>query len=559
MSPEEYSLLCDRILTETMKYITTAHMRSRIIKDCHIKSQNPVYLSAATSHAPITIVYAPVGSGKSALITDRVKSLMASGTPTEHIAVLSMNIAKAKQTATELPGIHSMTFSDFTHALFSANRSGYALVDDNTVINTLKLQKQTPFCQSFLNKLTMSNPQERNSLLTVFVNNHINEIETELSCIHKISYTLESMICQNQIYGFTNNPFYLEEIIVNGVHNMPLHTLCCLLKYASALGCRLFLTGMPDETVYEFNMAYGNAMNVLSAYMEPLHISVVRLPSVKMSPDIQNTLSQADGKIIQPDTVAASSILIQKEDDEQTILQNTVADSLCAYIDGKLAKREQVLIIARSKSEINALRSVILSKDVYQTIPITDLTEMQPPVALWGNTLLKHASAMQVAYPKGINKILTYDSLWKALSKDAETASSKHMKDLYQKSLDLLTAKSRSIVTWTTDDLLEKPVPLRIQEIIEEESAYITEYNDRVQNHTMDLEKSSLIFSTIHSATDIRCDHVIVYLRSFSDRIDENLYRIALSRANKTEYLIFANTGNFEIPVQRYLKYHMKQ
>lgn len=559
MSPEEYSLLCDRILTETMKYITTEHMQCRTIKDCHIKSENPVYLSAAASSAPITIVYAPVGSGKSALITDRVKCLMANGTPTEHIAVLSMNIAKTKQTAMELPGIHAMTFSDFTHALFSANRSGYVLADDNTVINTLKLQKQTPFCQSFLNKLTMSNPQERNSLLTVFVNNHIDEVEAELSGIHKISYTLGSLICQNQIYGFANNPFSLEEIIINGVHNMPLHTLCCLLKYASVFGCRLFLTGMPDETIYEFNMAYGNAMNALSAYMEQLHISVVRLPSVKMAPDIKDTLSQADGKTIQPDTVTARSILIRKEDDEQAILKNTVADSLYDYIDGKLAKQEQVLIIARAKSEINALRSVILTKACYQTLPVTDLTEMQPPAALWGNTLTRHASALWAMYPKGISKILTYDSLWKALSQEIKTASSRHMKDLYCKNLDLLAEKSRTITAWTEDDLLEKPVPLRIQEIIEEEAAYITKYNDSIQNHTVDFEKSSLIFSTIHSATDIRCDHVIVYLRNFSDRIDENLHRIALSRANRTEYLIFANAGNFEIPVQRYLKHHLEQ
>ena len=167
-----------------------------------------------------------ISGGKSLLrrLFRRILSLL-NGTPAENIAVLSMNIAKAKQTALDLPGIKSMTFSDFTHELFIANKTGYELVDDNTVINTLKLQEQTPFCQTFLNKLTLSNPQDRNSLLTVFVNNYTDKVEAELAKIHKISYTLESMLCQNQVYNFTNNPFYLEEIIVNGIHNMSLHTL----------------------------------------------------------------------------------------------------------------------------------------------------------------------------------------------------------------------------------------------------------------------------------------------------------------------------------------------
>ena len=556
MSPEEYSFICDRILTETMKYIKTDNMRKRIIKDTHIKSRNPIYISAATSGAPITIAYTPVGSCKSTLIADRVKGLMLNGIPAENIAVLSMNIAKAKQTALDLPGIKSMTFSDFTHELFISNKTGYELVDDNTVINTLKLQEQTPFCQTFLNKLTLANPQDRNSLLTVFVNNYTDEVEAELAKIHKISYTLESMLCQNQVYGFTNNPFYLEEIIVNGVHNMPLHTLCCLLEYASTLGCNLFFTGMPDETIYEFNMAYGKAMNMLSSYMNTLNISVIRLPSIKMSDDIKNTLLQTDNAMIHAESVQTSDIMIKYEDDEQTILQNTIAHSLCNYIDGKLAKKEQIMCIAKSKSEINAIKSVILKHKDYSAYHIVDLTEIQPPTLLWGTVLTKYTNSLSAAYPNGITKITLYDSLWKFLSQEISIVSSKRMKDLYTNSQEILREKASTI--WTENDMLAKPVIVRIQEVIEEESKQMNDYNERIKDHvSVNLSASDMIFSTIHSATDIRCDNVIVYLRNFSDKIDENLHRIALSRANNTEYLIFANSGNFQIPVQRYLKYHV--
>ena len=106
---------------------------------------------------------------------------------------------------------------------------------------------------------------------------------------------------------------------------------------------------------------------------------------------------------------------------------------------------------------------------------------------------------------------------------------------------------------------MEKPVITRIQNIIDEESRQIQAYNQHIRdNVVLDLSSADIIFSTIHSATDIRCDNTVVYLKNFSDTVDENVYRIALSRANKSEYLIFVNTDNFDVPVQYYLKHHLK-
>ena len=91
MSPDEYSLLCDRILTETMQYITTDNMRRHIIDKSYINSQDPVYISAATSYSPITIPYTPVGAGKSTLIADRVNGLIRSRIQSSNIAVFAAN------------------------------------------------------------------------------------------------------------------------------------------------------------------------------------------------------------------------------------------------------------------------------------------------------------------------------------------------------------------------------------------------------------------------------------------------------------------------------------
>lgn len=558
MSPDEYSLLCDRILTETMQYITTDNMRRHIIDKSYINSQDPVYISAATSYSPITIAYTPVGAGKSALIADRVNGLIRSGIPASNIAVLSMNIAKSKQTELEMPGVNCMTFSDFTHAIFAANYQNYELSDEKSIINTLKLCDNTPFRQAFLEKLSIANSQDRACLLTIFVNNHLDEIEAELSAIHKIDYTLESMICQNRMYQLANNPFHLDEILVNGVHNMPLHTLCCILEYASMHGCRLFLTGMPDETIYDFNMAYGKAMNMISSYMNTLGVGVVRLPSVKMSPDIQNTLLQTKNASINMTNVQAAHVTAKYLTDPTEMLQQALVNG-SDYINRKLANHEQILVLARSKSEIYDMKNVIMNHftQKYPNMVVADLTGIQPPTSVWGTVLTKYYASLKTAYPQGIDKIELYRRLWLMLTNEIKNAPSKHMKTIYQQSQTDLSHLANS--AWTQDDYKKKPVIARIQNVIDEESRQIQAYNQHIKdNVVLDLSSADIIFSTIHSATDIRCDNTVVYLKNFSDIVDENVYRIALSRANKSEYLIFVNADNFDVPVQYYLKHHLK-
>lgn len=557
MSPDEYGLLCDRILTETMQYITTDKMRRHIIDKSYIKSRDPIYVSAVTSCSPITIAYTPVGSGKSALIRDRVEGLIKSNIPASNIAVLSMNIAKVKQTELEMPGINCMTFSDFTHTIFMANRQGYELSDENSIVNTLRLCGQTPFRQTFLDRLSITNPQDKTSLLTVFVNNHLDEVEAELAAIHKIDYTLESMVCQNRMYQFDNNPFHLDEILINGVHNMPLHTLCCVLEYASMYGCNLYLTGMPDETIYEFNMAYGKAMNILSGYTNKLDISIVRLAPIRMNQDIQNTLMRKEGVPVRTSFVTTANVNLKYIADTGNMLTQLFAPGP-GYIDNKLANHEQILVLARSKAEIAEIRPVITEYygAKYPGLNIADLTAIQSPASLWGTVLTKYYASLMAAYPQGINRVELYRRLWIMLGHEIETASSKHMKQLYQKSQDDLTKIAGSV--WTQDDWQNKPVITRIQEVIDTESRQIQAYNQYIRdNVTLDLSSANIIFSTIHSATDIRCDNTVVYLKNFSDSVDENLYRIALSRANESEYLIFVNSDNFDVPVQQYLKHHL--
>ena len=177
MTNNEYGLVCDKIIFETMKYIDTTHIKRYSIDKNNIHSNgDAIYKSAIASTAPITLVYTPAGTGKSALIKDRVNVLQTIGVPNQKIMILNMNIAKVKQMKKELPDINIMTFSDFIHNIFIANYPSCQLSDINSIANELRLYNTNSTIKEFINKLSITNPQDKMTLLTLFVNNHIDDI-----------------------------------------------------------------------------------------------------------------------------------------------------------------------------------------------------------------------------------------------------------------------------------------------------------------------------------------------------------------------------------------------
>lgn len=557
MLPDEYGMLCDRILTETMKYINTEKMTIPVKFRDNANIQAPIYKSAVESQSPITLIYTPSGSGKSKLINDRAKALMDNGTPAQKLAVLSMNIAKAKQTAKELPGVNVMTFSDFTHGIFTANYHGYDLSDLQSIINTLKIQNLSPSGKNILDKLSMSNPKDRTSLMTIFVNNHLKETEDEFAKIHKINYAIESMICQNRIYQLPKNPYDFEEILINGVHNMPLHTLCTVLEYASMYGCRLFITGMPNETIYDFSMAYSGAMNIISAYASTKNIGIIRLQPEYMNADIQAVLAQNPSAKISSEHIHTANVNTRYMADTKNIL-DTIFQTGPDYINEKINKHEQILVIAKSKSDIAEIKASMKNKylDSHPAIQVLDLTEIQPPSYDSGTLLAKYYGNIASAFPNGINRIELLGKLYDILCLEINNAGSMHMKAAYQAQKENLAEIAKTV--WTPADYERHPVRQMIQQIIDQEMMSIQKYNDNIRvNACIDISAAGIILSTIHSAIDIRLDNVVLYMKNGNNKIDENLYRVALSRANMSEYLIFMNSDNFDVPVQQYIKTHM--
>ena len=556
MNNNEYSIICNRILSSTMEYIDTDNMKRYKIDKTLVPSNNAIYTSAVTNPAPITLAFTPAGTGKSALIKDRVHALEAIGVPSDKIMVLNMNIAKTKQMQEELPNVNVMTFSDFTHGIFQANYPMCESSDTASIANILRLQNRDNLTNEFINKLSLINPQDKVTLLTLFVNSHLQYVIDKLCEIRKSEYALESMICQNQIYYMDKNPYDIDSILINGVHNMPIPILCTILEYANMYGCNLFITGSPEETIYEFNMAYNNAMNVLSSYTQK-HIDIIRLNQTqKMSDDIKNVLNMKPSVKISNQNVTAAHMTVNHDIPVKNMVLAAMGVN-APYLKDKLNEHQQVLILARSKADISDIKQVVTDcyTPLFPNLKILDLTSIQAPSTSYGTLMSKNYSDLAIRYPNGITVGQFFFELYNILSNEITNTESPYTKAQYESDKDNAQIfASNNLYKFGNYSTIYNVKDI-IELLINIESEAIQTHTQNIKENTiLDISGADIILSTIHTATDIRSDNVIVFMKNVSDKIDNGIYRVALSRANNTEYIIFANYGKFDIPHQKYLQ-----
>ena len=465
-----------------------------------------------------------------------------------------MNIAKCKQMSLELPDVNVMTFSDFTHGLFAANYPQCKQSDITSIVNTLRLMPQTTMLNDFIDKLAITNQQDKMTALTLFTNANLDFVIQTLSTIQKADYALESMVVQNTLYTDQNNPYDFDAILINGVQNMPVPILCTILEYMNRYHCNLFMTGSPQETVYDFNMAYENAMNVLSAYPG---IQLIRITDTyKISDDIRHFMHMDQTAKI--DSIKAVHMNTTYDTPLKELLTSAIGLNT-DYLKSKIESKQPVLILARSKSDIAEIKQVLNEQYItaYPNLKILDLSVIQAVQTTYGEVASKYYHNFMSKYPNGVTVIQFFYDLYNFMTYEQNSNGTPNAKTQIAIDKEKLPAFLESHRNIFTDNNAVFAVKDIIQAVIDIESETIRLHNKHIRdNAVIDTSDADIILSTIHTAIDIRSDNVMIIMRNFNEKIDENLYRVAISRANKSECIIFMNYGPFEISYQRYLKLH---
>ena len=227
------------------------------------------------------------------------------------------------------------------------------------------------------------------------------------------------------------------------------------------------------------------------------------------------------------------------------------------YLKDKLNEHQQVLILARSKADISDIKQVVTDcyTPLFPNLKIHDLTSIQAPSTSYGTLMSKNYSDLAIRYPNGITVGQFFFELYNILSNEITNTESPYTKAQYESDKDNAQIfASNNLYKFGNYSTIYNVKDI-IELLINIESEAIQTHTQNIKENTiLDISGADIILSTIHTATDIRSDNVIVFMKSVSDKIDNGIYRVALSRANNTEYIIFANYGKFDIPHQKYLQ-----
>lgn len=551
MTSDDYNVICNQMLTVAMKYVNTSQIKCYAnIDKKSVNGGDIIYKSAVADKSPITLVYTPAGTGKSSLIKERINAMIRNGEDPAKILVLNMNIAKAKQMKNEISGVNAMTFCDFIHGIFTANNDNFSLADSNTVTNLLRVKSDPndAIAAKFINTLSMIDPQDRTVMSALMVNQNLDKIYNLLKSIGRIDYSLESIICHNMMYRYPNNPYDVNAIIINGIHNMPVPILCTIIEYVNRYHCNLFMTGSTEETIYEFNMAYKNSMDVIAAYSDK-GIGIVRLSKSVMTESIDAAVNQ---KRVSALTDIRLKSLNSRFANDNTIMTEVFSPEGTDYISSKLAKKEQILIVTRLKSDIPLIQSAIekFYSSKFPQMSILNIADLNPPDTEYSTMLARNINALRKKYTTMDNQTIGFE-LYEMFEKAIGETKSVYRKNMLTAHRDNLVDFIKELSASVSDE--SRGVDDAVISVIDYESSKVQAHMDELQNKsTMDFRDADIILSTIHSAIDIRNDNVVVFFRNLSEN-DAALYRVAMSRANKTAYVIFVNNGTMTTKFQRYL------
>lgn len=558
MESSEYISICDNMINSTMQYIDTSEMQ-RLSPQIRLESNRSIqYNNAVSDSAPISLIYAPAGTGRYDMILDRIRLLTQKKM---NILVLTMNSARASQLSMNTifhTNVEIETFSDFAKFLLLSSIN--VNIDElDPFINILSLD--APDCKlkkRFIDILKTPNPRDRMTLLSLFVNKHIGYVTDTIKQLKHCTTKLAGVICQNLIWHLKNTCYKnCDAIIVEGVHNMSVPEFCLTLSYASKYKCNLFMIGYPDETIYEFNMAYKNAMNVLSGYADKNIHSIHLSETVKMSASVNAVLNMTP--VTSLHNIDSVSTEYTADVELKSIISNTM-DPNTAYIKDKLDKKEQLMFIAHNRQDLIAIAGVINEKYISQNpkLKIAILMTLPDTITHYGQIAIDCRNELSQIFKDGATNAQYAYELYNRLyaTYRALCIYAPESKDINQIKIHLSGMKSFMEEALDMTSHQKNDINLITRRIVEYENAQINIISQKSIRaaYKQNVSDADIIISTIHSAADIRCQNVVVFLKNASDNIDMNLYRVALSRANESEYIIFANKGRFNTPYQRYLK-----
>lgn len=537
---------------------------------------SPEQVEAITTEAPLAIVQAGAGSGKSTVILERINYLIKCGVDPHDITVLSFTNAAADHITEKNPDINSMTIARMIHNIYSLNFPEHELSSIDTIINSLDIYfPHDDFARSFKNCLwdIVKNNTGAFTSMNNFIEDNYDDVIKVLSVLKQTSLELEIIICYLQIEHF-QEPVNVQSkfLIIDEVQDNSIFEFIYTLKYVDKHKESLFIVGDCSQTLYEFRASNPKALNILegSGVFEPytlqtnyrsnqeiLDFANITLQNIEANQyaNIRLRANNLNAKVTErtfKNKVIFDYHQLNKINDFNDVLGGIIAKDVKPYIDKKLAKGQQIAFLAFTRRHVNMIMTSL--ENLYPDKKIVSLV----PEKMYNSTIfstfikkywneVKFIPNRNVMYVIGNAITHRLDNIvWD--KQKAAASVNKLLQSWYAEEGNTITAWQNQHLagTMTLDQLLDNIKENMIQFEIKHNAvkqallSAKNEENKKQQN----AQDADFVLSTIHSAKGLEFENTVVVYRAENYLSEEakRMYYVALTRAMKSEYIIAYDT-----------------
>jgi len=531
--------------------------------------------NAITTVDPLVLVQAGAGTGKSTVILGRIDHLVSCGVDPKDITVLSFTNAAADNIIAKNPSVGSMTISRMIHDIYTTNYPQHELSSIDTIINSLDIfYPQSDLAAAFRKRLldVAKNANGAFTAMNTFIEAHFADVMSVLDRIGQTSLELEIIVCYQKIETMME-PAHVQSryLIIDEVQDNSIFEFIYVLKYVAKHKENMYIVGDSSQTLYEFRSSNPKALNALegSGVFTTFRLTtnyrsnqeILDMANVSLS-DIE--ANQYANIQLQANSLAAPTAASFKE--KVTVdyrpypkitafnsdLPGIISTTVRAYIDGCLARGEQVAFLAFSRRQVTAMEEVL--KVMYPSRHVANLvSDRTYSTTVFSEFIKKFWNDVCQVPPANASFAVTQEVIKKLdqLTRNADKAEKQVIKMMQ----DWWLANSASINGWvalctagqmSNADFFDKLRQCLLDYEIRHNSIKQSLMNQRNKERKEKnlATKADLVVSTIHGCKGLEFDNVVVVHKydSQMDEADKRMYYVAFTRAMKTEYILSYGT-----------------
>lgn len=559
---------------------------------CNVHIQGTIPYSkeqrqAIESTSPLTLIQSGAGTGKSTVILGRIDHMIKNGIDPQDITILSFTNAAADHIRDLKPGINSMTIASMIHSIYSFNFKDHQLSTIPTIINSIDIyfepsaiMPNSPaskisqnFIYDFKHILKRLEYDKEYTQATNYIEANIDDVIATLDIIKQTSLALESIICYTKMDTLVEPPeAQTKHLIIDEVQDNSIAEFIYSIKYIDKHHASMYIVGDCSQTLFEFRASNPKALNILEnsgifdiyklqtnyrSNQEILDFANFMLDNIEAN---QYANIQLKANSLKPVTLQsfqdAVNLTYKKlphlsDTDVDNMLLTSLSSDMKNYIDDKIAKKEQICILAFAGATLFKIQQYLTG--LYPNAKSVSLVPKKShDSTMFSQFIARFWGQVKFIPPQSIIDAIEnimQNNIMALVSKNLPVSAAANI--CTQTVSEFRSAHGATIKEWekqvqqnlmSIDQLLEETKKLMIGFEIKKNGIMhaLTSKRNEISKTTDTTNDATFILSTIHSAKGLEFDNVIVYYKNDDKAIEEEskrMYYVAFTRAKKTEYI----------------------